>query len=818
MENSPDPPNEGPNEVPRDIPDNVPNNVETHSELSGSAHDVVQAGSVYGGIHFHDNPGSQRVVPRQLPGDIGGFVNRGTELRVLDAILDREPGASATTGIYVITGTAGVGKTSLALHWAHSVRDRFPDGQLYVNLRGYDPGEPVSAEQVLDHFLRALGVTASAIPVRLEARSALFRSLLADRRVLVVLDNAATVSQVRPLLPGNPNGLVLVTSRHRFSGLVARDGAHRLVLDIFAERDAVELLRTVTAGYRAPDDEAALSELAHLCARLPLALRIAAERASSRPLMPLDELIADLRDESALWGALTAEEDDESDAVRTVFAWSYRALSEDAAKLFRLLGLHPGPDIGVSAAAALGDTTVSAARRVLDVLVGAHVLEQPAHGRFQFHDLLRIYAAQQAIQHESAEARDAALMRVLNYYTLSLAHAIARIAPLDRLSPLPDPRPDAVVEEFPDRAAALQWFEQEQANLVSAVRAAAATGHHDLAWRIAALLRSVYVSRNPFQDWITTAEIGLASATAIGDRRGQAEMHDSLGKAYLQSQRLDQAEAHHTEALRLRRGTGDRYGEGVAVNALGLLDWRRRRLSAAEQRFREGREIFRSLNDRRWEALVLTNLGIARYDGLDLDTAVLDLIEAVRLCREAEDRAYEGNALFYLAMTQRELAKTDAASSTIRKALAIAETDRLTAWGAFWLLELARIQCALGEPGEALVSCQQSAVIQRQIGDRNREAAAHDGTGEAYRNLGRLLDAAKFHRMAIAIYREVQDRWALAGALVNLALVLSGEDGEGARDAEDEARTHATEAVTILAEFDDPRALRLRETIDELSL
>lgn len=807
MEHSPD----HPNNTPDNAPNNAPNSVETHSDLSGSAHDVVQAGSVYGGIHFHDNPDAQRVVPRQLPGDVGGFVNRGSELRVLNAILDREPGASATTGIYVITGTAGVGKTSLALHWAHSVRDHFPDGQLYVNLRGYDPGEPVSAEQVLDHFLRALGVTASAIPMRLEARSALFRSLLADRRTLVVLDNAATVSQVRPLLPGNPNCLVIVTSRRRFSGLVARDGAHRLVLDVFAERDAVELLRTVTAGYRAPDDDAALSELAHLCARLPLALRIAAERASSRPLMPLEELIADLRDESALWGALTAEEDDESDAVRTVFAWSYRALSEEAAKLFRLLGMHPGPDIGVSAAAALGATTVSKARQVLDVLAGAHVLEQPAHGRFQFHDLLRIYAAQQAIQHESPEARDAALMRVLNYYEFSLANAIARIAPRDRLSPLPDLRPGAVPEEFPDRAAALQWFEQEQVNLVSAVRAAAATGHHDVAWRIPALLRSVYVSRNPFQDWIATAGIGLASATAIGDRRGQAEMHDSLGKAYLQSQRLDHAEAQHTEALRLRREIGDRYGEGVAVNALGLLAWRRRRLIAAERRFQAGRGIFQSLNDRRWEALVLTNLGMTRYEGLNLDAAAVDLTEAVRLCREAEDRAYEGNALFYLAMTQRELAETDVASSTIREALAIADTDRLTAWGAFWLLELARIQCACGEPGEALVSCQQSAIIQRQIGDRNREAAAHDGTGEAYRHLGRLLDAATFHRMAIAIYRETQDRWALAGALVNLALVLSGEDADG------EARTHAAEAATILAEFDDPRALRLREKIDELS-
>jgi tetratricopeptide (TPR) repeat protein len=554
----------------------------------------------------------------------------------------------------------------------------------------------------------------------------------------------------------------------------------------------------------------ALSELARLCARLPLALRIAAERASSRPLMPLDELIADLRDESALWGALTAEEDDESDAVRTVFAWSYRALSEAAARLFRLLGLHPGPDFGVAAAATLTATSVPAARQLLDVLTGAHVLEQVAYGRFQFHDLLRIYAAQQAVQYEDEAARAAALTRVLDYYQFTLAGAIARIAPLDRLCPLPEPHPDVVTETFPDRASALQWFELEQSNTVSAVRAAAAAGHHGVAWRIAALLRSVYVSRNPFQEWIATAETGLASATAMGDRLGQAEMRDSLGKAYLQSQRLDEAEVHQTEALRLRREIGDRYGEGVAVNALGLLDWRRRRLGAAEQRFQEGRDIFHGLNQLRWEALLVTNLGMARYDGLNLDAAVVDLTESVRLCREAGDRAYEANALFYLAMTQRELARTDAALASIREALALARTDGLTAWGAFWLLELARIQRAMGEPGEALVSCQESAVIQRKIGDRNREAAAHDSTGEAYRDLGRLADAAAFHRLAIAAYRETQDRWALAGALVNLALALSGEGDTAGASAP------ASEAAAILTEFDDPRAAFLREKIASL--
>ncbi|MGW5335439.1 ATP-binding protein [Streptomyces bauhiniae] len=787
---------------------------ESHSDLSGSARDVVQAGNVHGGVHFHRGAAPNRPAPpRQLPGDIGGFVNRRNEIRTLDAVLGREAGgASGATGIYVITGTAGVGKTSLALHWAHSAQARFPSGQLYVNLRGYDPGEPVTAGQALDYFLRALGVAPSSMPALLEDRSALFRSLLADQRVLVVLDNAATVSQVRPLLPGNLDCLVLVTSRHRFSGLVARDGAHRLVLDVFSEQDAVQLLHTVTAGYRSltgAETAADLSELARLCARLPLALRIAAERASSRPLMPLNELIADLRDESALWGALTAEEDDESDAVRSVFAWSYRALSEAAARQFRLLGLHPGPEFGVSAAAALAGTTTAVARQMLDVLTGAHVLEQTAYRRFQFHDLLRIYAAQQAAQYEDEEARGCALARILNYYFFTLAHAISWIAPLDRPVPMPepDPGPDVVVEEFTERGLALRWFDQEQTNLEAAVRAAAAGGRHEVAWRIAALMRSVWVSRNPFQEWIATSETGLASATAIGDRRGQAEMRDSLGKAYLQSQRLDEAELQQREALRLRREIGDRYGEGVAVNALGLIDWRRRRLAAAEARFQQGREIFRGLADLRWESLLLTNLGMTRFDGLRLDAAEADLRRAVKLCRKAGDRAYEGNALFYLSMTQREGGRPEAAMATIQQALDIARTDRLTAWGAFWLLELARVHRALGEPGEALVCCQESAVAQRQIGDRNREAAAHDCTGEAYLDLDRPTEAATFHRVAVSVYRETRDQWALANALVNLTLALFGAGDE------EEASGCAAEASELLGAFDDARATAQRERI-----
>jgi hypothetical protein len=276
----------------------------TRSELSGSSRDVVQTGNVSGGIHFHHDDGPERSGlprPRQLPGCISRFVDRSDETERLDAILTADGDGPHAASVCVITGTAGVGKTSLALRWAHRIANRFPDGQLYLNLRGYDPGAPVTAQEALHRFLSALGVPPGSIAADADADAAAahYRSLLADRRVLVVLDNAASAAQVRPLLPGGAHCLTIVTSRSRLSGLAIREGAHRLPLRTLPEGEAVALLRAVTSGYRHQDDAAKLAELAGLCAHLPLALRIAAERAAAHPHLRLDDLLAELRDESA---------------------------------------------------------------------------------------------------------------------------------------------------------------------------------------------------------------------------------------------------------------------------------------------------------------------------------------------------------------------------------------------------------------------------------------------------------------------------------------------------------------------------------------
>ncbi|RQX00073.1 hypothetical protein DLJ59_22815 [Micromonospora inaquosa] len=758
---------------------------------------------MYGGVHFHGEVDSQER-PQQLPGDVRGFVNRVEELRTLNRLLT-EGDQSVDVSLSVITGTAGVGKTSIALRWAHSVRNKFPDGQLYANLRGYDPGEPAQPDQILDRFLRALGVPSSAVPADLDGRAALYRSRLAGRRVLVVLDNAASARQVRPLLPGTDHCLVVVTSRNMLSGLTTRDGGRRLTLRILAEDDAVTLLRDVTAPYRSGDAPAELTELARLCARLPLALRIAAERAASRPFMPLGELIQDLRDESALWDALTAEEDEESDAVRAVFAWSYRALSPAAARLFRLLGLHPGPDLSAPAAAALTGVTLAQVRQPLGALVSAHLLEQTAPGRYQLHDLLRAYAVDQVRHLESAEERQAALRRGLDWYLHTADAALASTLPFNRTVPLGPPS-DVRPLTFATNAEADAWFDVERDNLVSATRVAAGAGLPRTAWQLAALLRSVFMHQNAFESWFATARIGLAAARTLADRRGEAEALESLGKAHFQARQLTEAAEHHQAALVIRREIGDEYGIAVSINALGLLDLRHRHLGEALSHFRASLAIFERLGNRRWQALLLSNLAETRYELGELTEAAALLEQALAVQREIDDRAQEGNSLFFQSMMLRELGRTDEALAAIESAIAIAEGVSQV-WLGHWLVEHARVLRSSGRSAEALEAVHRAATIQRRLGDRSREAIALDGAGEAYRELGQADEAIAFHLRAAAVHRQLGDVWQLALTLHHLATALT------AAGRAQEAGQHWREAQALLTGFDDTRAAALREGI-----
>ncbi|MFI2609505.1 ATP-binding protein [Kitasatospora sp. NPDC018619] len=791
----------------------------TRSSVSGaSARDVVQARDVSGGIHFHGAhggpAGSDRPnavpTPRQLPSDVRGFVNRTSELHQLDAALaDEEQPPSAAASVVVIAGTAGAGKTSLALHWAHRARHRFPDGQLYVNLRGYDPGRPVSAQEALHRFLTSLGVSGQSVPHEIDAAAALYRSLLAERRVLVVLDNAASAHQVRPLLPGSAGCLVLVTSRSRLSGLAVRDGARRLTLRTLPEAEAVALLRAVTAGYRPQDDPAKLVELARRCARLPLALRIAAERAASLPHMGLDDLIDELRDESALWDALSVGDDEDVDAVRTVFAWSYRALPDQVARLFRLLGLHPGPEFGLHAAAALADLPPNRTRQLLDSLVGAHLVEQSAPDRYQFHDLLRAYATDQAQQQESPAQRQAALRRVLDWYLHTADAAQRWLRPAEARLPL-DPVSDGVrPAAFTDYNAAVDWSERERANLLQAVRTASVAGEDRRTWHLAAVLWNAQAPSAPGADWPVAGRLGLAAAERLGDDTARVLLLTDLGMAHTRINALDESLEHHRSARELWRALGDRLNEAHSLNLIGLVHLHRRQLDDAAEHFEQALNAFRSLGEDHWEATALANLAGAHYRAGLLPQAETAVGRALEVHRARKNQRGEGNALRLLSDIRREGGDQAGALASAHAALDIALNLRDHRLEGFWLLTLGDAQRADGQLAEALDSYQRAAVLHRRLGDRSREALAWQGTGETYRALDRAPDAAAFLRRAAATHHALGDAWHEALALDALAAALSTDDPRTARQ-------HRAEALTLLAGYQDLRAAGVRDRIARL--
>jgi hypothetical protein len=357
-------------------------------------------------------------VPRQLPAGRRQFVGRQDELDELTALLDAAVPESGTVIITAIAGTAGIGKTALAMHWAHQIKSRFPDGQLHVNLRGFDPQAPVDSGQALRGFLEALGVVPSGIPDDLDARAAVYRTVVADRHLLIMLDNAASADQVRPLLPNTPTCLVIVTSRNRLDGLAVREGAHRITLKVLPTKDALDLLaQRITPDRLATEPEAA-ADLINLCARLPLALSIVAARAANHPL---HHLVRQLEDERSRLDILDLGDPDLD--IRAVFSWSYHALSPEAARLFRLLGLHPGPDIDRHACAALIE------RPRLTELTAAHLVEEYRPDRFRFHDLLRAYAAECAEKDEPPSGRHNAIRALIKYYIAAATLADFRIQP-----------------------------------------------------------------------------------------------------------------------------------------------------------------------------------------------------------------------------------------------------------------------------------------------------------------------------------------------------------------------------------------------------
>jgi DNA-binding SARP family transcriptional activator len=556
-------------------------------------------------------------TPRQLPAPPRLFTGRVRELAALDGML----AAADSVAICAVSGTAGVGKTALALHWAHRVADRFPDGQLYANLRGFDAGAATGSAVAVRSFLDALGVPPHEVPTGLDAQAGLLRSLLAGRRVLVLLDNAADVEQVRPLLPGTPGCLALVTSRHHLHGLVAAEGAHPLTLDLMPPADARHLIADRIGAHRVAAEPEAVEEIVARCARLPLALAVVAAYAVARPDARLRDVAARLVD-----GLDALDGGDASTDVRAVLSWSYRALRPDAARLFRLLGLHPGPDFAAPAAASLaGDAPAP-----LPELVRASLVQEHAAGRYVMHDLLRAYAGE-LVRAEPEASRRAATRRLLDHYVRTAHAAAMAIHPHRHPLALPPP-PGADVDD------PVAWFASERTVLLPLVDHAAREGFDVHAWQLAWALTDVLDRLGHWPDLAAVQHLALAAAGRTGDGVAQAHAHRALARAEVQLGHGVAAEAHYRQALGLFAAHGDRAGQAHTHLGLGWLLERTGRGAAATEHNRRGLHLFRALGHKLGQARALNHLGTQRALAEDHDGALADCAEALELFQEIDDR------------------------------------------------------------------------------------------------------------------------------------------------------------------------------------
>ncbi|MEV1045776.1 BTAD domain-containing putative transcriptional regulator [Streptomyces sp. NPDC049916] len=587
-------------------------------------------------------------VPRQLPHTIRDFTGREGHVEALDALLPpcgQEPGSGRAVVISALDGSGGVGKTTLAVHWAHRVQHRFPDGTLHTDLRGYGPGRPATPDEVLEDFLVALGVPPAAVPAGTGARSGLFRTMLAGRRVLIVLDNACAAEQVRPLLPGTAGCMVLVTSRDSMSGLVVTEAAHRLTLDVLRPSEAAALVVGVIGPRRAEAEPVAVDGLVRLCARLPLALRIAAGRAAAHQHLALADIVAELMEENSALDALSRDQDPRA-AVRSVFAWSYDRLTPPQAHLFRHLGLHPGPDISTAAAAALVHLPPRETRALLDALADAHLIEPVARDRYRFHDLLRAYAAELTHHRDPQEDRHRSLEAVLTWYTHTAHSADRHVYPTcTRLTTgLPAPLHPHPLN---DRDHAWTWLTAERTNLVAALHHAVDHGLDDHAVHLIDAL-GFLVLTGAWEDRIATATAALRAARRTGRREHEANVLLARGEA-LAHLRRPEAEPDLTRAADLARDVGDIHLQIAARTELGQVKRLQNQLTEALRHFEDVLALSRGFGPGRWEAVAEGNLADLHADLGNHHQAISHGARSARLRRLIGDTDGEACALAVVA-------------------------------------------------------------------------------------------------------------------------------------------------------------------------
>jgi tetratricopeptide (TPR) repeat protein len=655
------------------------------------------------------------IQPRQLPPPPVLFTGRVSELNQLTQAMQEALDPAGGVAICTIDGTGGVGKTWLALRWAHAYAAAFPDGQLYVNLHGFGPSAvTVEPTDALHGLLDALGVPAQRVPAGLPARTGLYRSMLAGKRMLVLLDNARDVEQVRPLLPGSPGCLVIVTSRNQLTGLVTADAARPLSLDLPSTSDARALLARRLGPHRLAAEADATDAIIARCARLPLALAIAAARAVTEPRTSLAGIAAQLDDATSRLDAFAA--DDPATDARTVFSWSYLSLHTEAARLFRLLGLHPGPDISAAAAASLAGRPPEQIRRLLTQLTRAHLLAELTPGRYSLHDLLREYASEQTRRHDNADVREAAIGRVVDHYLHTAHAAAALVRPQRRHIEIVAAQPDVVAEVIDSYDGAVAWFSTEYPVLVAILQQAAATGFDSQTWQLAWALRAFLDLRGLWQEQVATELTALQAARRLGDRTGQANSLHGLAFANIRLDRLEDAEAYLRLGLELNADLDNPAGQ--APLHLGLCEIAQKQGRPAEALYhaQQGLALYRAAGNRIGWANALNGVGWAHAQLGEYQQALTFCGQGLALLKELGDRAGQAGTWDSLGYAHR----------------------------------------GMGNHAEAVDCYHQAIELYRELGDEFNEADTLANLGDTHHAAGELTGARTAWQSAVEILHRLQ--------------------------------------------------------------
>jgi tetratricopeptide (TPR) repeat protein len=663
-------------------------------------------------------PGSV-AVPELLPRDVPGFTGREAELALLTRLPD-----GGTVVVTAIGGTAGVGKTALAVHAAHRLRDRFPGGQLYADLRGYTAGQvPAEPGDVLGLFLRRLGVDGADLPASADERSAMLRDVLASRRVLIVLDNVASEAQVRPLLPGTGTSLVLITSRGSLAGL---EVDQRIALGILPGSKAVALLANVIGPQRAAAEPEALRQVGDRCGNLPLALRIAGQILAAHPVWTVDRLAGMLADERERLNQLTAGDRQ----VRSAFAASYRLLPDDQARMFRLLGLHPGPDFDAAVAASLAGIQPREAEPLLGRLILAHLITENAPGRFGMHDLLRLFARHTTNRTDGRVAAAAAISRLISHFT-KLGKLLASSLDLR-------PRPEAAdaVGSFPSPRQALAMFEMERPNLLSVLRLASDQGAFHEVTQLNDSVAPVLLMQRQLDDLLLASKTALLAAQHMHDAAAEITALRWVGTACSGQRKFEEAIACFQDALAICRQSGDQDGEGRMLNNLGSAHQDMGRFEEAIAWYRKSLAISHQAGDRLGEGRTLSNLGLACSELQRFDEAIACHKDALLIRRQAGDRLGEGRTLSNLGRAYAGLRRFNEAIICHQEALAIFQQTGDLHSQAVITDNIGLSYAGLQQFYEAITCHQEALTIFHQTGDQHREQEVRQNLTHAYARLG----------------------------------------------------------------------------------